>query len=264
MCVALANFAQAGDKPAVWAKPDVFTLKLSFSNVHVIRAASPVLIDAGSPSDWQTLVDKLADYEMKPCDIRWVVLTHAHPDHGGLAAKFQEGCGAKVVMHRRDIPMAAAGGVDPALKYTRWISRLIWKLVDYQYLPFKPDLAIDVAPFQSFDLAAIGLEGHAISVPGHTSGSLAIALSDGRTFLGDMMAGGYLGGLVHAGQASEHYFHGDSAQNYRSLRGLLEAEALSHTFYLGHGGPLQRSDVLRALTALESRPHNDVLIRTVP
>jgi hydroxyacylglutathione hydrolase len=246
------------DTPAVGPGPAVLTFKLSHANVHVLRTPQPVLIDAGSPNDWSALVDHLATHQMKPCDIRWVIVTHAHQDHGGLASLLQQRCGARVAMHERDAPIASAGGLDPDLKYTRYMSRVVWLLVNYRYEPFTPDVAWTAAPGQVIPLQTLGVAGHAVLVPGHTPGSIAVVLNDGRAFVGDMVSGGLLGGLFNAQQTSEHYFHGNAASNYHHLRALL-AQGV-HTFYLGHGGPLARDNLLQALPALERKTHGHVPI----
>jgi hydroxyacylglutathione hydrolase len=246
--------------PAPLASPEVLTFKLSYSNVHLIRSEPPVLIDAGSPADWPSLTQQLQAHDIKPCDIRRVIITHAHQDHAGLASKFKQSCGSRtqIVMHQRDTQIAAAGGFDPDLKFTQWTSRIVWLLVNYTYEPFKPDVSWDTAPGQSISLASLGLAGRAVSVPGHTPGSLAILLDDGRAFVGDMLAGGYFGGAIQPAKASEHYFHGDSARNYNSLSNLLGMGA--HTFYIGHGGPLPRESVVQAVRKLESKTHSDTPI----
>ncbi len=247
--------------PVAQNAPQVLTLKLGYSNVHVLRTVPPVLIDAGSPSDWPALQEQLAAHQIKPCDIRWVLVTHAHQDHAGLARQFQHKCGTQIALHQDDVAIAAAGGFDPDLKFTGLMSRVVWRLVDFNYPPFTPDLIWHMAPGGFVDLAGLGvagLAGRAVSVPGHTPGSLAIVLSDGRAFIGDMLAGGYFGGALFAHQASEHYFHGDSARNYQGLRTLLDMGL--HTFYIGHGGPLLRDSVAHTTQALMAKPHRDVPI----
>jgi glyoxylase-like metal-dependent hydrolase (beta-lactamase superfamily II) len=107
-----------------------------------------------------------------------------------LASQFQQKCGTQIAMHQQDLAIAAAGGFDPDLKFTGQMSLIIWKLVNYRYLPFKPDLVWNMAAGEFFDLAALGIAGRVVSVPGHTQGSSAITLSDGRAFISDMLAGG--------------------------------------------------------------------------
>jgi hydroxyacylglutathione hydrolase len=236
----------------------IITIKLKYSNVHLIRAAKPVLIDAGSPMDWMLLEEQLALQNLKPCDIRWIVVTHAHQDHAGLAPQFQQKCGTQIAMHQNDVSIAAKGGFDPDLKFTSFTSRIVWKLVDYTYPAFTPNLIWNLAQGEAVDLVALGISGRAVSVPGHTKGSLAVALADGSAFIGDMIAGGYFGGTINPTAASEHYFHGDAAANYRSLRSLLGGNV--HTFYLGHGGPVSRDNVLQAVNDLEKKERSDVPI----
>jgi hydroxyacylglutathione hydrolase len=238
--------------------PEVVSLKLSYSNVHLIRSSPLVLIDAGSPGDWDELTRQLAQHKLTPCAIGWVLITHAHQDHAGLASKFRQNCDTKIAMHRGDKHIAASGGFDPELKFTRWFSRIVWKFVDFRYPGFSADFLFDGPPGEAVSLVNFGLAGQVISLPGHTPGSIAVVLNDGRAFSGDMISGGYLGGLIHPGKAIEHFFHGDSFNNNSSLRALLRTQA--HTFFLGHGGPVSRQSIESALTFLESKPHNDTLI----
>jgi hydroxyacylglutathione hydrolase len=244
--------------PVPLSTPEVLTLKLSHANVHLIRNAQPVLIDAGSPSDWPVLAAQLAQHQLRPCDIRWVVVTHAHQDHAGLASQLQQRCGTQVAMHQQDVPMAAAGGFDPELRYTRWMSKVVWQLVNYRYPAFTPDLTWQMAPGEAVSLQPLGLSARVLSLPGHTPGSVAVLLDDGRTFAGDMLAGGALGGALFAQQPSPHYFHGDAARNHRGVLALLAAG--SHTFYIGHGGPLSHTSVKQALPELAATPTSNELI----
>ncbi len=111
-------------------------------------------------------------------------------------------------------------------------------------------------------MAPLNLAGRVVSLPGHTSGSVAVLLDDGRAFVGDMLAGGYLGGALHPTQPSEHYFHGSSARNNLSLAVLLKLGARS--FFIGHGGPLAREGVERITQALSAQSKQDVLIHPKP
>ena len=83
----------AGSSPV----PEVVQIKLSLSNVFLIRTARPVFIDGGSPKDLAALTGALARNGLRTADIALVILTHAHSDHAGLAAELR-GAGAKVAL----------------------------------------------------------------------------------------------------------------------------------------------------------------------
>jgi len=87
------------------------------TNAYVVEGnRGNILIDCGwdsSEAIWafreELRVDNLS-FE----DVNWIVVTHVHPDHFGLAAKLRELCGAKVVMHRLDAELVDARYVHPA------------------------------------------------------------------------------------------------------------------------------------------------------
>lgn len=81
-------------------------------NVYLIESDDgPILIDTG----WRTdevvgAIDAaLAAIGATIADLRQIILTHAHPDHAGLASTFREASGAPIALHAADWPM-----VDPA------------------------------------------------------------------------------------------------------------------------------------------------------
>ena len=62
--------------------------------------ADRTLVDPGPDSEeaWDHLTEKLDDNGLEPGDVEHLLITHPHPDHFGLASRFQE-CGATVVAH---------------------------------------------------------------------------------------------------------------------------------------------------------------------
>ena len=230
--------------------PQVHTIRLSLSNVHLIQAPAgrAVLIDAGGKDDIDALAAALHSHGVAWRDIGAVVVTHGHSDHAGLAAEIRRRSDAAIVLGRGDVAMAAAGHNDE-LKPTNFTARLLMRFaIDPVYEAFAADIVVD----DKLDLARFGLSGRVRQVPGHTPGSLVVELADGRAFVGDMVLGGALGGTLWPTRAGEHYFHADRARNAGNIAELLRQRITR--FYLGHGGPVSRESVVEAFGAPAAVP----------
>ncbi len=181
-------------------------------------------------------------------DLSAIIVTHAHSDHAGLAAELQRLSGAPLLLGRGDVTMAAAGHNDD-LQPTNFTARLLKKfLIDPSYTAFKPDVVVD----GDIDLRPFGVNGVARTMPGHTPGSLVVLLEGGKTLVGDMMLGGYLGGKVFPTRAGEHCFHAALALNRANIVELLRGP--TETFYLGHGGPVTHQSVLEGFAMEDPQP----------
>ena len=239
-CVTVAfvimPYAQASESTL---QPEIVQLPLSMSNMFLIKSTKPVLIDGGSNGDMPALIQGLAAHGVKIQDVTLVILTHSHSEHAGMAAEFQR-AGIKVALGDGDSPMAKSGhndDVKPTSLMALFIKHFV---VNPNFEPYVPDIVIK----DSFDLRPWGIEGHAQQMPGHTPGSLVVLLDDGRAFVGDMILGGYMGGRFNPHKAGEHYFQANGEQNFQNIQNMLKQSI--KTFYLGHGGPVDRSSVVEA------------------
>ncbi len=238
---AMAQVAQPnGAAASEQVSPEIHTIRLSRSNVYLLKTATPVLIDTGSSTDMPGLVEGLKAYGLRPEDIALVVLTHGHSDHAGLAAAFKRLGHAKVALGQGDLPLARAGH-DDTLVPQNFTARLLARFaIDPRYEPFEPDISIT----NELDLSSWGIPGKAIIMPGHTSGSLVVLLDHQRVIAGDIILGGYLGGALWPQHAGPHYFQADVQRNESNIARLLKQGV--ETFYLGHGGPVTRKSVIEA------------------
>jgi glyoxylase-like metal-dependent hydrolase (beta-lactamase superfamily II) len=121
--------------------------------------------------------------------------------------------------------------------------------IDPTYEAFKPDRVVE----RELRLGEWGIAGRVYQLPGHTPGSLVVELDDGRSFVGDMMLGGYLGGALMPQRAGEHYFHADRHRNFENIHTLLKGPG--KLFFLGHGGPVTRESVVAAFGSGEPGAH---------
>ena len=231
LCGCASKVSLVGKLPTPNGSAEVVRFRLSYSNVYLIKSTPPILVDAGSPDEWEDLLECLRAQGVAPRDLGGVILMHGHADHAGLADDLQKQ-GVKIILGAGDVPMATAGHNDQ-LNPTSLTARVIKLFADFPMKPFTPDVVIS----SRMSMHAWGLDAEIYPLPGHTPGSLALVFSDQQAFVGDLMAGGMMNGLFFPESPGEHYFQPDIRIAHRSIHDLVRSGV--RKFYLGHGGPIQ-------------------------
>ena len=153
-----------------------------------------ILVDTGPASHWKKLDGKLQELGIERLDA--LILTHAHYDHAGNAARLQEKYEAKVIAHIAEGPFLARGE-NYALGGTNALARLLVAVLGKRfarrarYEPCRPNLQVD----PSFDLREFGFNAHALHTPGHTAGSLSVIVDNEIALVGDAMFGIFPGSV---------------------------------------------------------------------
>ncbi len=155
------------------------------TNAYVIEGSKgSILVDCGLDSSeaiW-AFREELRVEGLSFEQIGWIVVTHMHPDHFGLAAKLKEICGAKIVMHSLEASLIDARYAD----YRQLSERLEAMLVSFGVpaaeaaqmreastwaskfvTPVHPDILVEEGEIVSngtFQLEVIHTPGHS---PGH-------------------------------------------------------------------------------------------------
>lgn len=219
-------------------------LPLGMVNAHLIRSDSGcILIDTGIPGSERKIARVLARHGLSLEDIKLIVVTHAHTDHAGSAARIRQLSGAPILAHKGDADFYSRR--EPmTFCPTSWVGRLFFKtpLPHQPYESFEPDILMRNA--DSVSLRDFGVDGLVRHTAGHTPGSIAVELSSQEALVGDLVASGILiGGIVFTGRAIRPPFEDDPQTVARELKRMVECG--SKRFYLGHGGPLEAAEVMR-------------------
>lgn len=211
--------------------PNVYTFTgLLMGRVYLITAPEGlVIVDAGLSNAAGPVLRQLAEAGHKPADVRWIVITHAHPDHVGALPALKRATGAKVVASELETPviegrMAVARPNAAAVK-----TPLHLRMPETRFPPTPVDLTVrggDVLPVLD------GLE--VIETPGHAPGHIAFWLrGPNLMFCGDLVMNLPRLRLPFA------LFTVDMDENIQSIRkaAWLKPEILC----FGHGQPLHHA-----------------------
>lgn len=205
-----------------WIFDDVALLGDRGTVMYVLKtAAGAMLIDSGYSTRVESLLlPSLAKLGIDPGSIKYVLITHGHPDHFGGAAYLQQHYGARVVASAVDWDLMT--GAQPWLppKVEPWM--------------VAPGPARDVVVGDGGEVVLGKLHVHAYLVPGHTSGALGFVfpVSD----RGHVRTAALFGGLIlSGGRISDDGLrqYVDSLAHFAEVthRARVEVELENHTLF---------------------------------
>jgi glyoxylase-like metal-dependent hydrolase (beta-lactamase superfamily II) len=167
----------------------------------VRQAGGWLMIDSGlhHPSCYDALCNQLSALRIPISDIRWLLITHFHPDHFGLAGRIKAASKAEVIMHRKDwevVKFIMDSAQSPSEdEMTKWAGSMgitasemdgLRQVVSFGVMLFsyvsEPDLLLEE------DEHVVGDTGwlQAIRTPGHTPGHICVYDRSNRVlFAGD-------------------------------------------------------------------------------
>lgn len=143
-----------------------------------------VLVDAGWSAEpaWAALQSQVKEIGIRFTDIRWLVVTHFHLDHSGLAGKVKELSGAQLIMHPLDSLRGVVTRITEGLSEERaWLAQQGYPEGELERF-FGSPRPVSRIPSLAPDLLVeggerIGGEGAALYIlwtPGHTSGHVCV------------------------------------------------------------------------------------------
>jgi len=144
------------------------------TNYYMIEAqAGKLLVDCGWPGTIQKFLGVLKRKGISLKEIKYLLVTHFHPDHAGLVQELKNQ-GTRFIL------------LDCQ---TRFIApfREYFIPKKYPYVEIRQDdnQVLRIEDSRMF-LASIGLQGEILHTPGHSDDSVTLILDEGYAFTGDL------------------------------------------------------------------------------
>jgi len=209
-------------------------IALGFVNAWLFNLGeSFVLVDSGLPSHRERLAAALRAEGCEPGRLALHILTHSDFDHAGNSSWLRESWGAKVAIHRGDVPALETGVMPPR----RAIGKMSWLVAITQLIPRPagPTCGVDIVLEDGKELAPWGLDAKVWHFPGHTAGSVGILTPAGDFVAGDLVSNWRRPGPGILASDIEAY-----RRSLEKARSLVPANG---TVFPGHGSPFPAKDL---------------------
>ncbi len=153
----------------------VSELKYSNTNTYLIQGSKGyILLDTGWAGTFPSFCRALGEKNVSAQDIKYLIISHFHPDHMGIAQNIA-GLGTTIVVS------------DIQQKYIHASDHILAKDKTENFLPIDDDKIkiISIAESREF-LQAEGIAGEILYTPGHSDDSISLLLDDGSLLVGDL------------------------------------------------------------------------------
>lgn len=196
---------------------NLVTLTVQSTHFYLIDfGRGKLLVDAGWAEQLPRFLQQLKQMGCTLDEIKYVMMTHHHPDHAGLIQPVKRLSGARLLIHACQLPF-----LDQLAAFYRGKAGFEPIQVTRQDL---------ISPTRE-DLGRIGIQGEIIPTPGHSGDSVSLVLESGLAFIGDL----HLPDQVDPADAK------NSQLTRESWKAPVERRV--KTVYPAHGSPFELQDV---------------------
>lgn len=152
---------------------NILQISCDSTNYYLIECRDGYLmVDICFPNSLPKLLKSIERYGIEPKQIKYLLMTHFHPDHAGAAQDIKQ-YGTKLIVHSLQIPY-----IDQMKKY--------FKPQD-SYHPIQKEDMIVLDSENSIEFfEEIGISGFLIETPGHSDGSVTFIVEKKSAFTGDL------------------------------------------------------------------------------
>ncbi len=148
--------------------------ELLYGKTRTYLVGEVLLVDTDWAGTLPNFFRKLKENNISLKNIQYLMITHYHPDHMGIASQLME-LGVQLVIF------------DVQLPHIHFSDRIYAKENNQSYKPIDENRAIvlNCAESRSF-LEKLGISGEIVHTPGHSVDSVSLILDNGTAIVGDL------------------------------------------------------------------------------
>jgi len=149
-------------------------IELLYGKTRTYLVGGVLLVDTDWAGTLPSLFRKLKESNITAESIRYLMITHYHPDHMGIASDLMN-LDVKLVIF------------DVQLPYVHFSDSIYAKEKNRAFKPIDESSGILLTCAESREfLAKLGISGEVIHTPGHSEDSVSLILDDGTAIVGDL------------------------------------------------------------------------------
>ena len=152
---------------------EIYCIPIKHANCYLIKIDDfYIAIDAGWPGYIHEYMTALKIQNIKPKNIKYLIVTHFHPDHAGMIENIKK-FGTCFILFEHQKP------------YIQAMEKMIRNDQSYLPLDLNSNFFLSIDESESF-FKDNNIPAQIIKTIGHSDDSISVVFKDGSTFIGDL------------------------------------------------------------------------------
>ena len=150
-------------------------LKYGNTRTYIIKSKKgSILVDTDWAGTLQNFFKAIKEMGLQVSDIKYLLITHYHPDHMGIAQDLVD-LGIELLV------------IDKQIDYIHFSDEYLSKNKNDNFKPINEDLAKIITCKESREiLKTVGIDGEIIYTPGHSDKSISVVIDKEAVIVGDL------------------------------------------------------------------------------